>query len=138
VHRVVAPAGARTQLTFFPRPQSTAPLPARPRRGDHFVFSKDVGGGEFYQLYRYDLPSGRITLLTDGKSRNSLGPFIAPGMRLAYTSTTAQRQGHRPLRRSIRATPRAIAAGPGRGRRLAAARLVARRHAPAGAGVPSR
>src|SRR5205814_8238988 len=32
-------------------------------------------------------PSGQITLLTDGKSRNNLGPFNRTGVRLAYTST---------------------------------------------------
>jgi len=87
LHRVAFPGGARTQLTFFPDRVTAAHFPPDPRRADHFVFSKDVGGGEFYQLYRYDLPGGKITLLTDGKSRNSLGPFNRTGVRLAYTST---------------------------------------------------
>ena len=87
LHRVAFPGGDRTQLTFFPDRVGQAHYPPDPRRADHFVFSKDVGGGEFYQLYRYDLPSGHITLLTDGKSRNSLGPFSRTGVRLAYTST---------------------------------------------------
>jgi dipeptidyl aminopeptidase/acylaminoacyl peptidase len=87
LHRVAVPGGARTQLTFFPDRVSEAHFPPDPRRADHFVFSKDLGGGEFYQLYRYDLPSGHITLLTDGKSRNNLGPFSRTGVRLAYTST---------------------------------------------------
>src|SRR6185436_1914934 len=87
LHRVAFPGGDRTQLTFFPDRVGQAHYPPDPRRADHFVFSKDVGGGEFYQLYRYDVPSGRITLLTDGKSRNSLGPFNHTGVRLAYTST---------------------------------------------------
>jgi dipeptidyl aminopeptidase/acylaminoacyl peptidase len=87
LHRVAFPGGARSQLTFFADRVSEARYPPDPRRGDHFVFSKDVGGGEFYQLYRYDQPGGQITLLTDGKSRNSLGPFCRTGVRLAYTST---------------------------------------------------
>jgi dipeptidyl aminopeptidase/acylaminoacyl peptidase len=87
LHRVTAPGGARTQLTFFPDRVTEAHYPPDPHRADHFVFSKDVGGGEFYQLYRFDLPSGRITLLTDGKSRNALGPFSRTGVRMAYTST---------------------------------------------------
>jgi dipeptidyl aminopeptidase/acylaminoacyl peptidase len=87
LHRVASPGGARTQLTFFPDRVFAAHYPPDPRRADHFVFSKDTGGNEFYQLYRYDLPSGKITLLTDGKSRNSLGPFSRTGVRLAYTST---------------------------------------------------
>jgi dipeptidyl aminopeptidase/acylaminoacyl peptidase len=87
LHRVAFPGGARTQLTFFPDRVTAAEFPPDARRADHFVFSKDAGGSEFYQLFRYDLPSGKITLLTDGKSRNSLGPFNRTGVRLAYTST---------------------------------------------------
>jgi dipeptidyl aminopeptidase/acylaminoacyl peptidase len=85
VHRVSMPGGARTQLTFYPDRISGATF--QPPRGDRFVFSKDVGGGEWYQLYRYDLASGETTLLTDGKSRNQLGPFSNRGDRLAYGST---------------------------------------------------
>jgi dipeptidyl aminopeptidase/acylaminoacyl peptidase len=87
IHSVAMPGGARRQLTFFPDRVSGAVLPPRPPAGDHFVFSKDIGGNEFFQLYRYDLPGGKITLLTDGKSRNSLGPYSRDGKRLAYTST---------------------------------------------------
>ncbi len=87
VHEVRMPGGARRQLTFFPDRVAGATYSSDPRRADHFVFTKDVGGGEFYQLYRYDLGSGQVTLLTDGKSRNSLGPWDRAGARLAYTST---------------------------------------------------
>jgi dipeptidyl aminopeptidase/acylaminoacyl peptidase len=51
------------------------------------VFSKDVGGGEFYQLYRYDVATGNVTLLTDGKSRNTDPVWNYSGDKLAYTST---------------------------------------------------
>ena len=52
-----------------------------------FIFSKDIGGGEFYQLYRYDHANGAITLLTDGKSRNTDEHWSASGKYLAYSST---------------------------------------------------
>ncbi len=39
------------------------------------MFRKDIGGGEWYQLYRLDLATGNVALLTDGKSRNSMGPW---------------------------------------------------------------
>src|SRR5262249_40697021 len=54
---------------------------------DFFVFSKDMGGGEFYQTYRYDFADGHTTLLTDGKSRNSPGVWSHGDDCLAYTST---------------------------------------------------
>ena len=46
-------------------------IPAQRGTALIFIFSKDVGGGEFYQLYRYDHATAAVTLLTDGKSRNT-------------------------------------------------------------------
>ena len=69
IHQVKMPGGARTQLTFYVDDVRGALYP--PQGGDSFVFSKDIGGGEFYQLYRYDEATGAATLLTDGKSRNT-------------------------------------------------------------------
>jgi dipeptidyl aminopeptidase/acylaminoacyl peptidase len=90
VHVVKFPAGARTQLTFFPdRVGNTI---YEPVRGDSFLFTKDVGGGEFFQIYRYDLATGDITLLTDGKSRNTDPHWSYQGDRIAYGST--QRTGN--------------------------------------------
>ena len=85
VHHVKSPGAARTQLTFFKEPARGGAF--RPRRGDSFVFAKDVGGNEFYQLHRYDLATGDVTLLTDGKSRNTGPEWSDDGALLAYGST---------------------------------------------------
>ena len=85
VHQVKFPGGARTQLTFFPDRVSSAAY--EPVHGETFLFSKDVGGGEFFQLYLYDLKTGSITLLTDGKSRNTDPHWSYQGDRVAYGST---------------------------------------------------
>jgi len=85
LHLVKTPEGARQQLTFFPDAVTTARF--HPTTGDYLVFSKDIGGGEWYQLYRYDVKSGDVTLLTDGKARNLLGPWSSKGDRIAYMST---------------------------------------------------
>jgi len=85
IHHVKMPGGARTQLTFFRERVGGASF--NPKSPSYFVFSKDVGGGEWYQNYRYDLESGTIRLLTDGKSRNSLGTWSRDGSFMAYTST---------------------------------------------------
>src|SRR5262249_23459819 len=58
-----------------------------PVRGDSFVFVKDRGGDEFYQIYRYEIADGRVTLLTDGKSRNTNPLWSNDGRRVAYGST---------------------------------------------------
>ena len=90
VHQVKFPGAARTQLTFFP--DRIADAIYEPVNGDSFLFMKDVGGGEFFQLYRYDLATGDITLLTDGKSRNTGPRWSYQGDRIAYGST--QRTGN--------------------------------------------
>src|SRR5437879_4735167 len=85
LHLVKFSGGARTQLTFFPDPVSGASY--QPTRGEYIVFTKDVGGAEFFQKYRYDVATGDITLLTDGTSRNVGGAWSHKGDRYAYMST---------------------------------------------------
>ncbi len=86
VHRVNAPGAARTQLTFFDEHVSSATF--EPVRGDYFLFARDRGGNEFGQLHRYDVPSGRTTLLTDGgRSQNGGVCWSRAGDRVAYAST---------------------------------------------------
>jgi len=84
VHAVAMPGGARRQLTFFPdRVLSARYLPD----GKSILFQKDIGGGEWYQIYRYDLASGAITLLTDGRSRNENYLLSHHDTKLVFTST---------------------------------------------------
>jgi dipeptidyl aminopeptidase/acylaminoacyl peptidase len=85
VHLVKFPLGARKQITFFPERVGGGSF--QPTQGDYFVFSKDIGGNEFNQNYRYDLATGEVTLLTDGKSRNAGGAWSTKGDRIVYTST---------------------------------------------------
>jgi len=85
LHLVKMPEGARRQLTFFSEPVRSGLF--HPVGGDYIIFQKDVGGGEWYQLYRYDVGTGDSTMLTDGRSRNLLGPWSSRGDRIAYVST---------------------------------------------------
>ncbi len=86
IHRVATPLGARTQLTFFDEPINGASY--EPRQGRYFLFTRDIGGNEFGQIYRYDLASGAVTLLTDGgRSQNGGMRWSTRGDRVAYAST---------------------------------------------------
>ncbi|MFL6590747.1 MAG: S9 family peptidase [Chthoniobacterales bacterium] len=85
IHQITQPGGARTQLTFFPDRVDSGSF--EPTKGEYLVFTKGAGGNEFNQNYRYDLATGEITLLTDGKSRNSGPSWSNKGDRVAYTST---------------------------------------------------
>jgi len=48
IHLVKMPGGDRSQLTFYPDPVTSAQF--NPKQGGSFVFSKDVGGGEFLSV----------------------------------------------------------------------------------------
>jgi dipeptidyl aminopeptidase/acylaminoacyl peptidase len=85
VHLVKFPGGARTQLTFFK--DRVGDVSYQPTKGDYFVFGKDTGGDENFQRYRYDFATGAVTLLTDGKSRNTGGLWSHAGDRYVYGST---------------------------------------------------
>lgn len=83
LHEVAGPGMDRLQISFEEEPIAGGSY--APHRGDALVVEKDVGGAEFYQLYT--LKAGRLTLLTDGKSRNEGPRWDREGGRLAYTST---------------------------------------------------
>ena len=86
IHEVRVPLGARRQLTFFP---DRVPDARWPRRStEYFVFTKDKGGDEFSQIYRLDVATGAVTLVsTGGRSQNGLGPWSHQGDRMAFAST---------------------------------------------------
>lgn len=86
VHEVRFPGAARRQLTFFKDRITDASWPRHSL--DYYVFTRDRGGDEFWQIYRTDVASGETSLVSDGgRSQNSLGPWSNAGDRMAYTST---------------------------------------------------
>ena len=83
LHRIARPLGAREQLTFEAEPVSHGGW--SPGTGDVMLVEKDIGGSEFYQIFA--MKDGRLTMLTDGKSRNSLDAWSKDGSLVAFTST---------------------------------------------------
>lgn len=81
LHTVASPMGMRRQISFEVEPVGGNWSP----KGDVLVVSKDQGGDEFFQLYT--LASGRLTLLSDGKSRNEFGTWDKEGRLVGYNST---------------------------------------------------
>ena len=84
LHLVTTPGGARRQLTFLPEPVNGGGF--RPKTGECVIFSQDAGGAENFQYFRFDPGTGRTTLLTDGKSRNTGASWSGDGRLLAFAS----------------------------------------------------
>lgn len=82
LHRVEMPMGARTQISFEAEPVRGSYAPGK---GDVIVVSKDRGGDEYFQLHT--LKDGRLTLLTDGKSRNQINAWSNDGALIGFSST---------------------------------------------------
>ncbi len=86
IHHVAMPAGDRRQLTFFNDRVSGGEY--NPVNGDEFVFSKDEGGNEFFQLYLANTHTGVNTLLTNGTRSRNTGPvWSKSGKWIIYSST---------------------------------------------------
>jgi dipeptidyl aminopeptidase/acylaminoacyl peptidase len=86
LHYVKMPMGDRKQITFFEEPVSSAVF--EPITGKYFIYSKDIGGNEFGQLFRYDMANGASTLISDGgRSQNGGVNWNNKKDLIAYTST---------------------------------------------------
>ncbi len=85
-HWVRTPGGARQQITFFNEPVRSAMMNPDPSVSG-FLFRKDVGGSELYQIFFYDLEKGDYWMLTDGKSRNGSSLWSNKGDRFAFYTT---------------------------------------------------
>ena len=77
LHEVRMPGGARRQLTFTSEPARSGRW--QRKHGRYIIFSQDTGGGEFYQFYRLDPDSGRITLLTDMQNESAQALYRRAG-----------------------------------------------------------
>jgi dipeptidyl aminopeptidase/acylaminoacyl peptidase len=85
LHRVYGPGGRREQITFFEEPVGGRFVPGT--RDGAIVLSMSTGGNEQTQLYLLDRVNYRTVLLTDGKSKYSLGPMRDDGSQMIVAST---------------------------------------------------
>jgi dipeptidyl aminopeptidase/acylaminoacyl peptidase len=86
IHQVSAPLGSRKQISFFD--ESPKELVFEPVKANYFLFTKDNGGNEFSQMYRYDIATSKSTPLTNTpKSQNGNYIFNESGSQIIYTST---------------------------------------------------
>jgi dipeptidyl aminopeptidase/acylaminoacyl peptidase len=92
IHHVAGPGADHRQITSFKEPLGTVYVsPDKNKKQNGFIYSRDEGGNENFQIYFFDLGTGSSRLLTDGKSRNVFQRWNRTGTQLAYMSN--QRNG---------------------------------------------
>lgn len=87
IHHVAAPLADRQQITFFKEPINSVNVRPAVSGEKGFLFSRDIGGNENYQIFYFDQKTGKISLLTDGKSRNGDAQWNKKGDKIVYSST---------------------------------------------------
>lgn len=86
LHRVHTPMGMREQITFSDEPVSGVVVPDL-KDVHSFLYLQDVGGTESYQIYEYDLESGKQTMISSGDGRYTGVSFSPDNSKISYTST---------------------------------------------------
>lgn len=85
LHRVYVAGGRREQITFFDEPIAGRFVPKS--RDGAVLATLSRGGSEQNQIYLIDRVDWQSRLLTDGKSRNLLGPVRHNGEQMIVHST---------------------------------------------------
>ncbi|MBN2135483.1 MAG: S9 family peptidase [Acidobacteria bacterium] len=87
LYLVEKPNSKLIQLTDYEEPVTNASV--CPTKGkNYFIFSKDVGGAEAYQYFKYDLTKREATMITDGKSRHMGLSFNNKGDKIAFVNNS--------------------------------------------------
>ena len=86
LHYLSQALGNRKQITFFDEPVNSADY--EPTKGEYLIYSKDIGGNEFGQLFKLNLKNMESTLLTDGgRSQNGGMKWKKDGLGFYFSST---------------------------------------------------
>lgn len=89
LHRVYEPGGRREQITFYDEPVTGTFIPQA--TDGAILMVMDSGGNENGQVHLFDRQKYQTHRLTDGKSRNMLGPVRHDGSQIVIASN--QRNG---------------------------------------------
>ncbi len=89
VHTLAAPGAKPQPLTDYTEPVSGASF--QPINGHYFVFSKDTGGNEVHQYYRYDWADKKITQQSDERLRNEGARWSHKGDAYVHTALETDR-----------------------------------------------
>ena len=62
-------------------------------QGKYLAYTRDESGNESFQLYTYEIGTGKTTRLSDGKSRNTEPVWSNAGDKIVYSSTPSGASG---------------------------------------------
>jgi dipeptidyl aminopeptidase/acylaminoacyl peptidase len=99
IFRIASPLGGMEQLTDFGDPVTSASY--EPQQGRYIVFERATGGNEVTQLYRLDLDSKNVTLLTDPGERHDPQGWLHGSSRMLVASVPLDRTAEGGSRASI-------------------------------------
>jgi dipeptidyl aminopeptidase/acylaminoacyl peptidase len=100
--RVSAPMAEPEALTDFSEPVRSASY--EPQKGEYIVFERANGGDEAAQVYRLDLASKQVTLLTDPKERHDIQGWLHNTSQLLVLSVPLDRTAQGGSREQVTAT----------------------------------
>lgn len=84
IHYVAQPMGARRQITFYDERTSGASV--RPDGSGQFLFTRDVGGDEFFQGFLFDPERSRSVQFTTDQIRNQGFSWSRDGRMIAWAA----------------------------------------------------
>ncbi len=87
--RLDTPMGELQPLTDFADPVTVGSY--EPQAGKYIVFERSTGGNEASQLYRLDLETKAVALLTEPSERHGLEAWLHKSSRLLYSSVPLDR-----------------------------------------------
>ncbi|MES3015524.1 MAG: prolyl oligopeptidase family serine peptidase [Pseudomonadota bacterium] len=102
--RVTAPMAEPEQLTDSAEPVRDASY--EPRDGKYIVFARGSGGNEQFKLYRLDLPSRQVTLLTDTPERHTMEGWLHANAQMLTLASPLDRTAEGGSRAAITQTLR--------------------------------
>jgi len=93
IHHVAQPMGKRRQITFYDERTSGASV--RPDGSGQFMFTRDVGGDEFFQGFLFDPETARSIQFTESGTRNLSARWSPDGRQVAWAATTWEEPNHK-------------------------------------------
>ncbi len=100
--RIAQPMAEPEQLTDFADPVTSASY--EPREGRYLVFERSAGGSEADQIYRLDLDSRQVALLTEPSERHEIEGWLHLSSQLLISSLPLDRTARNGTRTSVTQT----------------------------------